>query len=423
MDSNGTASDLLSLPPEIVELVLSFLDPYDLVAFGQVCKCATTFISPSNHTVWRYAFLHMWDDPNKAWSALLPSARSENAAYEVAWNWHSKVRDRCIALKAMTTPNKIYRRQNLSEATNALVDIIETSYSQPSVSPGSKETLADYKRRKSLSISTLQETFSKCSEAERAIHDYEIDLTLAPHIPEILPSLPSRPITRSISSGRKPISENASKLHTYFGLTKRERYSDYSQGRARCIVYNWHLTSPEVDYGPFKDSKSGQWGQVNWRSLEAVSSLITRHMELLVGDHMTFPRGLRYALPRQVLSDPACPEDWAGVTGAWIGTYSFLDWTVLNQYNTHHWETRDQPLLDSHDEARGDLMHLDLRLDDSLKTDLRLATKMPVCEDLPMLYFRGTSKGAGANRPYISVRGAVSLIPGARQVRWRIIIR
>jgi F-box-like len=423
MGFKGTASELLALPPEVLELVLSLLDPYDLVSFGLLCKYAATFISPSNPTVWRHAFLHMWDDPNKAWSALLPSARAENGSYEAAWNWHSKVRDRCTALKAMTTANEVYRRQNLCSATNILIDILDTAYGRTSTDCTSKETPADYKCRRSLSITTLLEAFSKGSQAESAIHDYEVDLVTTTRMPEILSSTPGRPVTRSMSSGPKPVSENASKLHVFFGLTKRERHSDYSQGHARCIVYNWHLTSPECDYGPFKDVKSGQWGQVNWKSLEAVSSLITRHMELLVGDQMTFPGGLRYALPYQVPSDPACPEDWAGITGSWIGTYSFLDWTVLNQYNHLHWETRDHPILDSHDEARGDLMHLDLRLDDSIKTDLRLATKMPICEDLPMLYFSGTSRGAGTNRPYISVRGTVSLVPGARQARWRFIIR
>jgi hypothetical protein len=212
-------------------------------------------------------------------------------------------------------------------------------------------------------------------------------------------------------------------LHTYFGMTKREKQSTYSQGQARCIVYDWHRTGPETDYGPFKDVKSGQWGRVNWKSVEAISSLIGRHMEILVSNQMNFPRGLRYALPYQIPPHPTCPEDWARVTGAWIGTYSFLDWTVLHQYNVHSYENGGRPLLEACDEARGDLMHLDLHLDDSLKTDPRLATKMPVCEDLPVLYFRGFSRGAGSGRQHIHVRGTASLILGARQVRWRFIIR
>lgn len=423
MTANTTESELVGLPPEILDLVLSFLDPYDLVSFGLVCKYAATLISPSHPTVWRHAFLHMWDDPKQAWSALLPSARSENGATEAAWDWHSKVRDRCATLKVLTTANKDYRRENLAWATDALVDIIDTAYTRPLAACTSGEGPLHGQRRQSRSISTLEETFLKFREAEHTIHDYDAHPSSPPNVPAVLPPLRGRPVTRSMSSSRKPVSENESKLHIYFGLTSRERRSNYSQGQARCIVYNWHLTSAECDYGPFKDIRSGQWGHVNWRSLEAVSSLISRHMELLVGDQMSFPQGFRYALPYQIPINPECPEDWAGVTGAWVGTYAFLDWTILNQFNNHHWQNRDRPVLDSHDEARGDLMHLDLHLDESLKTDVRLATKMPVSEDLPMLCFSGTSRGAGTNRPYISVRGTASLLPGARQVRWRFFIR
>ena len=424
MDTNDAGSKLLSLPTELLENVLAFLDPYDVVTFGQVCHYAATFISPFNHTVWRNTFLQMFDDPNKAWSALLPTARSENAPKEAAWNWYSKTHERCTALTTMTTTSKVYRSQNLELTTNALVDIIETAYSRPSTKRGSSETSADYEHRKSVSISTLQEAFSRCREAERAIHDWEIDFTSLPTVPsELAQSQPARPVTRSMASRRHSHSENASKVHTWFGLTKRERQSIRSQGNARCIVYDWHLTGPEVEYGPFKDGESGQWGQVNWKSVEAVSSLISRHMEILVKDQVSLPTGFRYALPCQAPSDTARPEDWAGVTGGWLGTYSFLDWTVLHQYNSHRHENGGRPLLEGCDEAHGDLMHLELHLDDSLKTDLRLATSIPVCEDLPMLYFSGTSRGTGASRPYIRVRGTTSLIPGARQVRWRFIIK
>jgi hypothetical protein len=420
MDCGSSVTELLNLPPELLEHILSFLDPYGLVAFGLVCKYTAAVISPSNQPVWRHAFLHLFDDPSKAWSALLPSARSANAANEALWNWHSKTRERCTALKAVTTTSKVYRRQNLDLTTNALVDIIETAYSSPPTDRTSKDTKVDYERRRSVSIRTLQEAFLTSRDAERAIHDFNADYS-APS--ELLSPHPGRPVTRSIVFERKHVSENASKLHTFFGPTKRERRSDSSQGRARCIVYDWHLTGPETDYGPYKDIKSGQWGQVNWRSLEAVSSLITHHMELLANEQMTFPRGFKYALPYQMPADPAHSEDWAGVTGNWLGTYSFLDWTVLHHFNVHLYENSGRASLDACDEARGDLMHLELHLDNNVKTDPRLATKMPVCEDLPMLYFKGTSRGTGATRPYIHVRGTASLLPGARQVRWRFIIR
>jgi hypothetical protein len=61
--------------------------------------------------------------------------------------------------------------------------------------------------------------------------------------------------------------------------------------------------------------------------------------------------------------------------------------------------------------------------DGELKDDWRLQTNLPVCEDLPMLYFSGTSGGYRSRRSRIAVRGTVSLVPGGRQVRWRFLIR
>ena len=419
MGTETTLSELLTLPVELLESVCSFLDPYQLVLFGRSCHHAATLTAPSNQTVWRNSFLQLFDDPNKAWAALLPTARADNTGQEAAWNWHLRTGQRCTALKATTTNDSDYRRQNADLTTNALLDIVETAFNHPS----DRKSTTDKQRRKSLSIDTLDDTFSRSRDAERVIHDWAADLTSQSVPSEIMPSFPGRPVTRSMAQGRHSYSENASKLHTYYGLTRRERHSRDSQGNARCIAYDWHLTGPDVDYGPFKGANSGQWGHVNWTSLEAVSSLIQRHMELLVKDQITFPQGFKYAVPYQVPSNSSHPDDWAGVTGPWLGTYSFLDWTVLNQYNTQNHDGRGHSLLEGCDEARGDLMHLDLHLDASIKADPRLATKVPVCEDLPMLHFSGTSRGTGATRPYISVRGTASLVPGGRQVRWRFIIK
>jgi hypothetical protein len=80
--------------------------------------------------------------------------------------------------------------------------------------------------------------------------------------------------------------------------------------------------------------------------------------------------------------------------------------------------------LGGYEEACGDLMRLELKIDDceDLQHDARLQTKLPYCTDLPVLYFRGTSNGR-SQRPTIAVRGSASLTTGAKHVRWRFIIR
>lgn len=117
-------------------------------------------------------------------------------------------------------------------------------------------------------------------------------------------------------------------------------------------------------------------------------------------------------------------HDWAGITGSWLGTYAFLDYRALVHFNIAH--SQEYPLdLGDYEEACGDLMRLDIRVDDSeeMKHDTRLKTSLPYCDDLPMLYFSGVSRNSTLGRPAIEVRGFVCLIPGGREARWRLIIK
>ena len=118
------------------------------------------------------------------------------------------------------------------------------------------------------------------------------------------------------------------------------------------------------------------------------------------------------------------PGDWAGVTGLWLGTYAFLDYRALVHYNFTNNQEYSLDLGGS-EEACGDLMRLELEIDESedLKQDPRLQTELPHCEDLPVLFFRGFSHNDDLGRPSISARGSVALVPGGRSVRWRFIIR
>lgn len=136
------------------------------------------------------------------------------------------------------------------------------------------------------------------------------------------------------------------------------------------------------------------------------------------------PSGFAINIPYALPPNAACPEDWAGVTATWLGTYAFLDYRALVHYNFAH--NLEYPLdLGGCEEACGDLMRLELEIDHSeeLKMDRRLQTELPYCRDLPMLFFNGTSNGRPTGRPSIGVRGSACLVPGGRQVRWRLIIR
>ena len=415
MGSKGSSSNLTSLPTELLHIVLSFLNPYELIAFAQTSKYAMSVAAPSNQILWRYAFLQLFDDPAQAWSEMLPSAREANASIEAGWDWYLRLRERCIALKTVTTKDRDYRRLNLRQSTDVLVEVIETARHKAfdaRLGLGSHE---DYETRKSKSIRTLEDAFKASWEAEKVIHDFLPDAE--PH------SGPSnegaRRSRRFMVMGRsaEPVSENASRLHVYYGTTQREKENPRSQIMARRIVYDLEHASEANDYGPFKPDGSGH---IDWTVLEAVSSLIRYAFEVRMVKqfNIKIPPSFGCALPNQIGIEPTCPDDWAGVTRRWLGTYLFLEHTI----NTGFQFSRRNRLEDRH-EAHGDLLFLDLKLDNTITKDWRLKTSLPVCDDLPILYFSGPSRGSDSTQAFTSVRGTVSLLPGGRCVRWRFIVR
>jgi hypothetical protein len=72
----------MGLAPELLENILSFLQPHDLVSFGSTCHEANAFIRPNHQVLWRSTFLQVFDDPRNAWKSLLPTARAANYCRE-----------------------------------------------------------------------------------------------------------------------------------------------------------------------------------------------------------------------------------------------------------------------------------------------------------------------------------------------------
>jgi len=210
-------------------------------------------------------------------------------------------------------------------------------------------------------------------------------------------------------------------LKIIYGPTRREEDSVRSKAAARAVVYDWASTGPEAEYGPFENNGSGN---VNWPMLEALSSLMHRVFDTSLKDYRLQHSGFRTNMPAAIPRNPNYPKDWAGATGQWLGTYAFLDYRTLVHYNFAH--DRQHPLdLGNHEEACGDLMCMELTIDDSeeLRKDHRLQTNLPYCQDHPKIFFQGTSEDPHSVGPAIEVRGSVCLAPGGREVRWRFIIR
>lgn len=430
-DKATVSSRLLGLASELISNVLSFLKPHDLVAFGQTCKKASDFVSPQTTSLWRSAFLHVFDDPRDVWSALLPAAREANAVCERDWDWFCQLRKRMAATREIRIKYQVERenypqRQDYNAIVDALLDIFDTAAVKipslatlPQSSYGSTAPQpSSFTRKESLNMERLRNALCRSQHTEKFIHDFHPDIDSPYYKPYIQSSWPGRPMTRS-KAQTFDVYDAASRLHVYYGLTARERSSRQAIGAARALVYDWFLIGPDTDYGPFQRHGNGL---INWNILEAVCTVIRLNFELVADGRVQVPDGLFRAAPGIFQCQPSHPEDWARVSGSWLGTYSFLDYSDLFHFNIGY-RPGPRPTLDGHLEACGDLMRLELVLDDELRTDRRLQTKLPICKDLPPLFFSGTSRGHGSHRAVIEVRGSAALVPGAREVRWRFLIR
>jgi len=414
--------DILDFPQELLSAVLSLLSPADLVKFGRTCRRAQAFINPGNQILWRTAFLLVFDDPQDAWSMMPESAPvtgKEN------WDWYRELRRRLRALQAIHSQWPTLDDEELvTDYLEAILSIVDTAKFGPTAREKAQGRLPEVDDRSSLNLQRLGAMNEYQPGLEALIHDSGRSRSSAGSGAESTTWYsPGRPVTRSMTwseSEKQQRPDSASRLHVLHGLTARERLEHKAWGAARRIAYDWHLIGPQSDYGPFLKDGSGR---VNWRLLEGVCSVIGRNFSMCVEGHIAMPQGFCFSIPHRTLVDPTVPEDWARVTGPWLGTYSFLDYADLLAFNTWDNHLGPRPTLDDEPEVCGDLSKLDLKLDNGIKNDPRLKSRLPVCTDLPPLFFTGLSRGhGGMHRPVIGVRGCVSLVPGAREVRWRFII-
>lgn len=411
--------NVLELPQELLGRALSFLGPADIVRFGQTCQLAWAFIDPANVVLWQSAFLQVFDDPQDAWMLLTPTARESRPDTGAQYNWHAQLKRRLQALQAIDAK---WTGELLSsngptpdEVIDAILDIIDTAKSRPTrreLQLGKRPETDD---RSSRNIALLPTPYSFSVRFDRLVRgSYENSSETGAGVWHS----PGRPTTRAMASAPGPRSEAACRLHVLGGVTEQEAKDNRALGAARRSVYDWDLTNSATEYGPLKEDGSGN---VDWHRLDAVCTVVTRHFSRAAQGRMTIPQGYQYSIPHRTLGDPMVPDDWAGVTGTWCGTYVFLNYEDLLTYNTLV-GPRSPTTLEDGPEASGGLMKLELKLDESLADDPVLQSGFPICTDLPPLYFSGISKNDDEQYA-TAVRGMACLTPSGREVRWRIIVQ
>ena len=410
---------LTDLPREILGNIVSFLHPRDIATLGRTCQQAHAFIRPENQVLWQAAFLHVFDDPEAAWASMPSSSQPRRED----WDWHRVLGQRLKALAA------VYRRwphdddaQFAEQHRAALLDILDTAKFTPTKTEVAQGKVPQLDDRSSMNLQLLVEVQTKYHGLDRLIFDTDQSENSSATSAFNYDWFPGRPITRSMALATKEEnrSESAARLHALHGLTMRERLDHRSRGTARRKVYNWSLTTRETDHGPFALDGSGR---VNWSLLEGACSSISRCFEACVDGRIAMPHGLNYAIPHRSLPDPSVPHDWARAQGSWYGTYAFIDYSDLLAFNTGGPLPFDRrPDLVDEPEACGALLMMETKLDDSVRDDPALKSLVPMCMDLPPLYFSGHSRGQGYTHPRTNVKGFAALVRGGREVRWKFIV-
>lgn len=342
---------ILALPPELLFQILGKLPHNDLVHFASTCREAHSFASPRNQLLWQAVFLAKFDDPRDRWATLVKTARENESQrkQEEQWDWFVELRRRVGALRAVRSGvlavedeeedgEETERRKE--EVIAALLDIIDTAKACPTESDlasGKKAEVDDRGLSANLGLLPINSHFTpefdglvrglpaSIVRKNQGIGYYGGDILAASGMPGSWLSgrerTFGRPMTRAQAAREMDKivrSEAGSRLHVLCGLTELEEMDDKSLGRARRVTYDWNETDEVNEYGPFKKDGSGD---VDWRRLEAICTVVARQFGLAVRGRMTLPQGFCFSLPYRTLSDPTTPQDWAGGQGTWCGTY------------------------------------------------------------------------------------------------------
>ncbi|KPI34614.1 uncharacterized protein AB675_4928 [Cyphellophora attinorum] len=363
----------------------------------------------------RDAFLHVYDDPEPALNNPYTSTQKTAETFD----WYQEVKARTSTLKFLGRgwhPDKQkYTNEDQQRHLDTILSMIDTARTQPSPSGTAAGVPHRQDDRSSRNIESLTSIIQESPNGlERLIFDIASrDLSKEP-------SRMTRSVSNSLLDNQR--SAAARRLHTLLGPAHQDRHVRKHAGRK--YVYDWSLTTEANDYGPFLKDGSGR---VDWTLLEAAMTCIANNFDISVEGRLSAPVGLHYSIPYRTVIDSTKPEDWAGVTGKWLGTYAFLDYASLLAWNSglmgHDVGFPTLTDLSNEPEACGDLLMMDLKLDDSLRTDPVLRSNVPFSDKLPPLYFKGTSRGSEyPNHPVTTIKGFCALVVGGREVKWKFVV-
>ncbi|KAF8272752.1 hypothetical protein EI94DRAFT_1769606 [Lactarius quietus] len=275
---------LASIPQEIIEQVIAFLDPLDVASFSQTCRQYNNLIyHPRDNHIWRELYLAQpFDDPD------LP--------LPLSIDWKGSLQAIVRAKIVLNDPSKCR--------------------------PGERETI----------LRTLIVMLRGAAPAPSFC-----EKTLSENLVWLVAKLRDGTL---LNDGTRPSSQTEAQLRgfllVHLGLTPPDARS-LNKAAVRAFVYDLRHYCFAASFGPYLPDGSGR---VNWVHLHAIHRVIAMHLvDLRETEFFVFP-----LFP---MSMPYCQSiippgldfkkvlDWAGIEGLWHCSFCFVDHRELLQYNNH----------------------------------------------------------------------------------------
>ncbi|OBZ79657.1 hypothetical protein A0H81_00376 [Grifola frondosa] len=287
---------LLSIPPELIERILTFCHARDVSSFAQTCRVAHLLVyKADDQYLWRELFLaHPFDDPRRA--ALL-SRPGGAQIHDI--DWKQELQRRIEA--ELVASSSDFDGPHLQRVLEALVSVVETALPN-NVEPARRSENLRWLDRILYGSRILHEVLPSESESERQLRY---------------------------------------RLRSYLSLSHEDGISEESRNRmemrrktSRCFVYDMRKYVEETLWGPYRLGDVSSEPMVNWEHVWHIVNVVGMKLR----EHPVRPLGF-YNKPLYQLeavrahtapvSHKRKPHDWRalqalgrGLCASWITVIS-----------------------------------------------------------------------------------------------------
>ncbi|KAI0715635.1 hypothetical protein C8T65DRAFT_643498 [Cerioporus squamosus] len=359
-------TNIVDLPPEVIEQILLLLDPTDVAQFAQTCSdnYALVYHGEDQH-LWRELYLRQpFDDPRRSYT---PLGRPLQAT-EI--DWKTQLQRIMRARTVLTRGTTDYSPEERCTVLHTLLDMATNV--APSTHPDSMEPSPNH---------------AWVTVMLRASPLLEVDYS-----------------STDLSPEEKQL---RARLHTYYGLTPEDRQLA-KRNASRIFVYAMRNYKWDNEFGPFMMDGSGR---VNWLHVRAIHHVMSLHIvpeldpEEEIEAFTLYPMSMPWTLsiiPDGVNLDEV--RDWAGVTGRWQCSFCFCDHRellIFNNFNNNDDDPLYTDIFDGEDFVE---------VFRSIYVDLRVLSteEDPDHPGRPRINFGGTVDGTGSTATIV---GYVKVTP------------